>query len=84
MGQGRTRGEPDEIILIPTPGFHKMHPCRSLFFIHFFFFKSRYDWRYGSIRPQDNPSMALYPQVGQGKGNTSANDPLLHATLFAM
>lgn len=22
-----------------------------------------YDWRYGSIRPQDNPSMALYPQI---------------------
>eukprot|EP00039_Didymoeca_costata_P022680 m.4991 g.4991 ORF g.4991 m.4991 type:complete len:442 (+) comp3156_c0_seq1:139-1464(+) len=22
-----------------------------------------YDWRYGSIRPQDNPDMALYPEV---------------------
>jgi len=22
-----------------------------------------YDWRYGGIRPQDNPDMALYPEV---------------------
>jgi hypothetical protein len=22
-----------------------------------------YDWRYGGIRPQDNPDMALYPSI---------------------
>jgi lysophospholipase-3 len=27
--------------------------------------KGGYDWRYGSIRPQDNPSMALYPQIAE-------------------